>query len=143
VSAGTGPSAAMPRAQRGLDHVDLLAAEMAALAAVRVETRDQNSRARDPETLPQIVFDHAQCVDQAGARDRARDVRQRQMRGGERHAQSAADEHHDHVRRLGARGEVLGVAGEREPGVVYHRLVHRRRYHRVELARKATLRCAI
>ena len=53
VSAGTGPVTAMPRAASGVDHgpdhLDFLAAEMAAFAGVRVEAADQDARRRDAE----------------------------------------------------------------------------------------------
>ncbi len=60
--------------------------------------------------------------------------RQRQVRRGERDAQGAVGQHHHGQRCVRARGEVFGVAGEGDAGVVDHALVHRRGDHRGELA---------
>lgn len=48
------------------------------------------------------------------------------MGGGKRDAQAAADEHHDDPVRAAAVGQVFGVAGEGEAGIVDDALVHRR-----------------
>ena len=45
---------------RRRDHLDLLAAEMAGLAAVRIEAGDQDARLRDAEALLQVGVEDAQ-----------------------------------------------------------------------------------
>ncbi len=97
----------------------------------------------DAEAQAQVAVQDAQDVLEALARDRRGHGGERQVRRGERHAQPAAGEHHHDARRSGALGEVLGVAGERDAGVVDRRLLHRRRDHRGELARLAAVEGAI
>ena len=60
------------------------------------------------------------------------------MCGGERDAQAAADQHHDDLRRARMLGEIFGVAGEGDAGIVDHALLHRRGHHRGELAVQAS-----
>ena len=54
-----------------------------------------------------------------------------------------ADQHHHRQRRVGARGDVLGVSDEGDPGLVDQALLHRRGHHRRELARKAAIHGAV
>ncbi len=64
----------------------------------------------------------------------------RQMRGGERDAQrplAGAGQHHHHARRVGALGEIFGVAGERHAGIVDGAFLQRRGDDRVELPASA------
>ncbi len=65
------------------------------------------------------------------------------MRGGERHAQAAADQHHHHMRGARALGQVLGVAGEVDARVVDHAFLDRRGHHRVVFAAQATVDRAV
>ena len=58
----------------------------------------------------------------------------RRLRGGQ---------HHDRQRRAGARGDVLGVAGEGDAGLVDQALLHRRGHHGRELAGQAAVHRAI
>ena len=76
-------------------------------------------------------------------RDGIADRAQRQVRGGQRHAQRARGQQHDRVRRMRARREVFGVAGEVHAGVVDDALLHRRRDHGGELATQAAVDGAI
>jgi hypothetical protein len=55
-----------------------------------------------------------------------------------RDAQPAADQHH-HDRRAGALGEVLGVTGERNAGVVDDAFLHRRGHHGLVFAGQTAL----
>ena len=132
------PGAAQPR-ERGLDHLDFLAAEMAAFAGMRVQAAHQDARPAHREEAPQVGVQDAQHGLEPLRRDGGGHVLQREVRRGERHAQAAADQHHDRQRGAAACGEILGVAGERHARVVDDALVHRRGHHRVELAREATV----
>ena len=71
----------------GRDHVAVLGAEMAALAGVRIEAAHGDARPRDaPEPAHVVVEDAQRGVEQRRG-DRIADRAQRQVRGGERHAQ--------------------------------------------------------
>ncbi len=122
---------AQPVQHRGND-LDLFAPEVAALARVRIQAGDENARRRHAETLHERAVQNAQGGLQAVARDGARDLGQREVRRGQGHAQTAADEHHDHARRGGQPGEILGMPGKRNAGIVDRALVHRRGHHRGE-----------
>ena len=74
---------------------------------------------------------------QAVRGDGVGDLTQRQMSGGQRHAHAAAGQHHHHLGRVRALGQVFGVAGEGDAAVVDDSLVHRRGYHGGEFAGQA------
>jgi hypothetical protein len=79
----------------------------------------------------------AQGVGEERAGDRRGDVLERQVGGGEGHAQAAAHQHHHHQRGGGGFGEVFGVARKRHAGLADDALVHRRGDHAGKLARLA------
>ena len=72
------------------------------------------------------------------ARNRSRDLAQRQMRRRQRYAQPSPDEHHHHIRCARLRGEKLGMAGERNACIVDDCLVNGRRHHGREFATLAS-----
>jgi len=118
---------------QGIEHraqdLDLLAPEMTALAGVRVEACDENARTGDAETAHEVCMQDAQRRRQRFAGDGSRHLTQRQMRRRERHPQPVAHQHHHDTRHACALGQKLGVAGERNAGVVDHPLVHRCGHH--------------
>ena len=67
-----------------------------------------------PKSKAQIVIENPQRLGQCIDRQRGADTRERQMRGGKRHAQRPvrrrAGQHHDDLRRASALGQVLGVS---------------------------------
>ncbi|MNS97900.1 hypothetical protein D3C72_1322490 [compost metagenome] len=122
--------------QRGHDHVDLFAAHVPAFAGMGVQARDQDARARDAKVAAQVGIDDGQCLQQQRDGKRIRHRAQRQVGGGQRHAQHGAvvrglraGQHHHHARHAGAVGQVFGMAGEGDAGVVDGALLHRRRDH--------------
>ena len=104
-----------------------------------IETGDENARTRDAKFALQVVFEHDQHARELRCIDAARHVSQCKMGGCQCHAHHrlAAGEQHHHLRRRGLPGEIFGVAGEGDAGVVDHALVHRRGDHGGELARHA------
>ena len=64
VSAGAGPISCMPcaaqRVERRRDDFDLLAAEMAGFAGMRIEPADHDARRANAEARAQIVIENAQ-----------------------------------------------------------------------------------
>ena len=64
MSAGSGPMSAEPGAAQprdgGLDHLDLLAAEMAAFAGVRVQAAHEDARRAHREDAPQVGVEDTQ-----------------------------------------------------------------------------------
>jgi hypothetical protein len=96
--------------------------------------------------VAQVVVDDAQRIDDALNRQRRRHVLQRQMRGSQRDPQrplAGAGQHHHHVRRMGALGEILGMAGEGHAGIVDGALLERCGDDRVELTGERAVDCAI
>ena len=122
---------------RGRDHLHVFASQVTRLPAMRIEPRDEDARARDPEAALQVGIDHPQGARHTVGGDGARHLGKGQMRGGERDAQAAADQHHHDRRAAGLLGEIFGVAGEGDAGVVDHALLHRRGHHGGELALEA------
>ncbi len=68
----------------GLDHIDLLAAQMPGLARVRIEPQDGDSRCGQRELPLHVHIDDAKSGEQPLARDGARHVGQRQVSGHQR-----------------------------------------------------------
>ncbi len=123
------------RLERRLDHVDLLAAEMAAFAGVRIEAADERcAGARCRATHAGRGRARRRVRSSAFASDRARHLAQRQVRGRERHAQVPGHQHHHRMRAAGCRREVFRVTREGDAGIVDDALLHRRRHHRGEAA---------
>ena len=125
------------RVDGGRDDLDLLPAEMSALAGVRVEPAHGDARRGDREVAGERCRDDRDGLRDRFARDRRGDRGKRQVSGDERDAQAAADEQHDHARRVRARGEKFGVAGKRVAGVLEHALLHRRGDERRHRPRRA------
>ncbi|MNN28621.1 hypothetical protein D3C81_1422000 [compost metagenome] len=104
---------------------------------MRVEARHQDARPGDAEVAAQVGIDDGQRLDQHRDVECVRHRAQRQVGGGQRHAQHGvvvgglrAGQHHHHARHGGALGQVFGVAGERHARVVDRALLHRRGDHR-------------
>ena len=74
--------------------------------------------AADAEMRPRSACTMRSVAAQPLAGDRPRHVGQRQMGRDQRNPQVAGHQHHHRQRRAGARGEILGVAGEGEAGVM-------------------------
>ena len=143
VSAGTGPATARPLAASdstaGPDDLDLLAAEVAALAGVRIQPADQDARRGKAKVLAQPSIEHDGRALERLARDGARHVGERQVSGRERDAQPSRDQQHHGMRVAALRSEILGMAPERYAGVVDRGFLDRRGDHRVEAAGQAAL----
>ena len=114
---------AQPR-QGGLDHLDLLAPQVAALAGVGVEAAHQDIWIVDPEAPHQVVVQGADHLFQHLRGDGVGHGPQRQVGGGQRHAQAGAGEHH-HRMAAGDLRQELGVAAEGDARIVDDPLVHR------------------
>ena len=133
LSAGTGPRTSNPsapqRLHRGLDGLDLLAAEM---------PTPHRHGGLSPQTMmrgagianrrPRVARDHSDDVDQHGGgrwRRAPPATGDGWWPGPTR--RSGVQKHHDRTRSAVQLGEQLGVAGERNPGVVDDALVYRGR----------------
>ena len=130
-------------ADRRRDDLGLLPAEIARLARMRVQPRHQDAGARDAEAPPQVGIQYAQNLLQLFPGNVPGDIGERQVRGGERYAQAAADQHHDHLLRTRALREKFGMAAKRDAGIVERAFLHRRGHHRVELAGEAAAQRAL
>ena len=125
------------------DHFDFLSPEIAALAAMRIETGDQNPRRRDAKPADEFRLEDPDGPFEAFAGKRARHVLQREVRGRKRDAQAPAREHHDHLCGTGALGEILRMSDERDAAIVDDALVHGCSRERGELASLAACNCAV
>src|SRR5438876_7538840 len=98
---GNRPRDVVARDARGRDggryDVDFLAAEVTAFAGMRVESAYGDARRRDGEIPGERRRENLDRPDDRIARDRSSDVREREMGGDKRDAQSAADQEHDHA----------------------------------------------
>ena len=134
MSAGCGPLASMPAARAPLDRrrdlLDVLAAEQAVLAGVRVEPADGDPRrVEEPAQRRVGQLDHVEHPAGLHPLDR---LAQRAVRAdvgdGERAAVGEAGrEHHRHPLHPAQLGDHLGVADERRVGELRRLLVHRHR----------------
>ncbi|CUK09890.1 Uncharacterised protein [Achromobacter ruhlandii] len=108
------------------DDVEVLAAELAAFAGVRVQAGHRHARPGDPHLAAGAVG-QAHGGQFGFGRDARHDVRQRDVNGHQQHAQFVVGEHHGEV--VGARAfrQDLGVAGVVDAGLVHRLLVQRRR----------------
>ena len=122
--------------ERRGDEVAFLGTQMPAFARMRVEAGDGDARLGDAEFGAQIVLDDDQRLNQAIDAQGIGHGAQRQMGGGERHAQhargdrGARGQHHDHALDAATRCQVFGMAGEGRSGIVDDALVHRRGHDR-------------
>ena len=105
-----------------LDDLDFLAAELAAFAGVRIQARDRHARPRDAHLATGPVG-QAQRAQLGLGRDARDDVGQRHVDGHQQHAQLVIGQHHGEVRRAGAFGQDLGMAGIVDAGQVHGMLV--------------------
>ena len=133
------------RSDRRRDRFDLLAAEMAAFAGVRIEPADGDARLRDAELIAERAIDDRRASRRTRlVGQRSGNVGEREMRRDERDAQRrigiATHEHHDDARRVRARSEELGMAGERNARILDRALLHGRGDQRVERRRWRTRR---
>ncbi len=147
VSAGSGPSSSSPAGarlpDRRPDDPQLLVAEVARLAGVRVQAADRDARLLDAEAAPQVAREHQQRREQLGRVQRRTHVAQRQVRGRERDPQGPGGEQHDRSRRAGTQRDVLGVAAEGDPRVAEQALLHRCGHERTEFAAQAAVDRAV
>ena len=130
VGADAGGAQALDR--RG-DDARLLLAEVTAFAGVRIQPADRDPRVAHGEPPRELTGEDRAHLVQRVDGERAAHRGERQMGGCERHAQLACGQHHHGACAVGALREVLGMAAERDAGVVDHALVHRRRDDGVEL----------
>ena len=136
VSAGCGPLASMPsldrRGDRRGDLLDVLRAEQAVLAGVRVESAHGDARPGEEAAQRRVgQLDH---VEHARGRDPLDRLAQRAVRAdvgdGDRSATvERGGEHHRHLACTAALGDQLGVADEAGIGQLRGLLVHRHRHH--------------
>ena len=112
--------------------------QIAAFTGVGVESGDQDTRLLDAVFAPHVAVQDTQGLLQRRRGDGGRHVLQGQVRRRQGHAQTASGEHHDHLRRAGFLGEIFGVAGEGDAGIVDDALVYRRGDHRGKFATLAT-----
>nr|GEU28139.1 2-octaprenyl-6-methoxyphenol hydroxylase, putative [Tanacetum cinerariifolium] len=132
------------RVQRRRDGVDFLAAQVAALARMRVQAAHQDARRCQAELGLEVAVDDVDDAPQPVLAQGGRHVFQRQMGGGQRHPQrppfridvgrQRAGQHHDDLVGTGALGKILGVAGKRHAGIVDGAFLQRRRDHGLEPA---------
>ena len=132
-----GPS----RLDRRRDDVDLFATEEPAFAGVGVQTTDGDPRFRDAELAREIGGDDQQELLDRRLRDRRGNRGERQVCRHQRNAKHAfqrpADQHHHNAPGAGSFRKELGVASERNAGVIEHALLHGCGHHRRKFARRA------
>ena len=115
------------RADRGRDHVDLLASQVPSFAGMRIETAHRDAWTLDAELLLEVVRQDVQRLVEHFAGDRLRDRVQWNVGRGECDAQRvlarATDEQHHHARSVRALGEELGVPGKSVARIEQHALL--------------------
>lgn len=127
------------RLQHRHDGVDLLAPQVPAFAGVRIEPQHGDARRGEAELVAQLGMHDAQRAGEAVGGDRRRYRGQRQVRGGQGHAQFRAGQHHHHVA-AAALGEEFGVPAEADAKTIIHgRLLQRRGDHGVVAAAHAAV----
>ncbi len=115
---------------RRRDHGQILLAERAFLAGMRIEPRDREPRTGDAEALAQVArHDPAGREHEVGGQ-RADHVPERQVDGDRDHRELGRPQHHDRMvgssgRFRGELGEIFGVSGLGEARAVEHVLGHR------------------
>ena len=115
-----------------LHDVDFLAPQIAVFARVRIQPCQQDFRLGQAEFFAQILVQNLRHAFHQLGRNAPRHVFERQMGGEQRHAQTAAGQHHHHLRRPGALRQIFGVAAEIHfvaIMLVNHAFVHRRGDH--------------
>ena len=127
------------RGDRRRDDVDLLAAEVPALAGVRVQAADGDARRRRARTSRRARRRRCASVASTFCRVMAAGTSfsaqvGRDERDAQRRVRRAADEQHHDVRRVRALREEFGMPDERNAGVHQHALLDRRRDQRGERA---------
>ena len=120
------------------DRVDLLAAQVAALAGVRVQAQHRDHRRGDAEIVAQRRMRGPQHPAQQRRIDRIGDLAQRQVGGGQRDPDDVVGQHHHHLA-AGMPGEQFGGAGVGDPAFVDGGLLHRPGDHAGEVAARAAL----
>ena len=144
MSAGSGPVSASPARrsarERRLDHLDFLAAEMAAFAGVRIEAAHQDARRARCRTCARRSASRMRST----ASSRSAVIAALTSASGRCVVASATRRPPPTSIITGSGaprvlGQVFGVAGERHARVVDDALVHRRGDHRVEAAGEATV----
>ena len=121
--------------QRGDDDVDFFMPQMAAFAGMRVEAGNEDIRVFHAEFAAQILRENGGHRFNQRPVDGGGNVFKRQVGGGQRHAQAAAGEHHHHLAGAAFFGQVFGVAGKRNAGIVENAFVQRRGHQRGKFAR--------
>src|SRR5215469_11083653 len=124
------PSSAQFRYGRP-DHLDLLAAETASLAGVRIEPGDRQDRRSEAEILAQRRVRYASGVDNARGGQAFDRLAQGDVDGHRDNPQSRTHQHHDRgLVSLRELGEVFGMARMMKPRAVEALLVDRVRDER-------------
>ena len=93
---------------------------------MRVEPGDGDTWLRDAEFVFQVGMQNADHFVEQSGRDGIGHFAQGQVGRRQRHAQTAADEHHHDSLCAAMLGQIFGVAGKRKTGIVDDALVHRR-----------------
>ena len=121
--------------QRGDNDVDFFMPQMAAFAGVRVEAGNEDIRVFHAEFAAQILRQNGGHRFNQRPVDGGGDVFKRQMGGGQSHAQAAAGQHHHHLTGAAFFGQVFGVAGKGDAGIVENAFIQRRSHQRGKFAR--------
>ena len=147
MSAGCGPLASMPAARASRDRrgdaLDVLAAEEAVLAGVRVEAADGDARRLEEASQRRVrELDHVEHPARLHPFDRlAQRAVRADVRDGERAAVGEGGrEHHRHPLHPAQLGDHLGVTDERRVGELRRLLVHRHRHDPGDAAGEGVLR---
>ena len=114
------------RRDRRADDVDLLAAQAAVLAGMRIEAGDGKARALQAEIAAKVARRDLDGGEDQVLGQQARHVFQRKVDGDRHHFQRGARQHHHRMRRpsrrRGESGEILGVPGKAKPARIKHGL---------------------
>ena len=95
--------------QGRLDDVDFLAAQVAALARVRVKATHQYARVGNAELVAHVGMQDTGYTFDALGSDGVGNITQRQVGGHQGHAQAAGGQHHYHLRGVGQLGKEFGM----------------------------------
>ena len=123
------------------DDVDFLAAKVAILTGMRIETTNNDARVLDAELVGQLRVQDAGYTFHPLGGNRICYRTQRQMSGYQANAQTVGSQHHDDLIRTGQLLQKLGMAGKGNTGVIDDALVGRRGNHCSKQAVKTALPC--
>ena len=126
-----------------IDDAQFFIPQMPAFSGVRIQAAHRDAGAIQTPEPPQVGRHDGQHLQQSGRAQCIADGSQRQVGGGERHAQTPCHQHHDRKRRVGACGDVFGVTHEGEARLDDEALLHRCGDAGAEFAGEAAVHGAI